>query len=141
MHIDHIWYQIFKQMVYTLVSLVLNTLQSFLFLINFLFLIPHSNSYCENSTVRKIYTGGRHNLGNDTTKGHESTVFTETICMISDLHGVPIPKINIFGKKLACYEWEPIKCILALAKFTTYKNLQARKKQQQQAVANEDPEN
>ena len=50
------------------------------------------------------------------------------------------PKINIFGKKkLACYEWEPAKSILAQAKSETYKKLHARKKQQQ-VTANEDSE-
>ena len=60
--------------------------------------------------------------------GHPSTrVYTETT------------SINIFGKKkLACYEWEPTKSILASAKYATYKNLQAKKKEQQQAAANED---
>ena len=37
-------------------------------------------------------------------------------------------------KKLACYEWEPTKSILTSAKSATYQ------KQQQQAAANEDPE-
>ena len=50
------------------------------------------------------------------------------------------PEINIFGKKkLAYYEWEPTKSIFAQAKSETYKNLHARKKQQQ-ATANEDSE-
>ena len=58
--------------------------------------------------------------------GHPSTrVYTKTT------------SINIFGKKkLACYEWEPTKSILA--KYATYKNLQVKKKEQQQAAANED---
>ena len=34
------------------------------------------------------------------------------------------------------YEWEPTKSILA--KYATYKNLRAKKKEQQQAAANED---
>ena len=42
-------------------------------------------------------------------------------------------------KKSACYEWESTKSVLAPAKSATYKDLQARKKQQQ-AAANEDPE-
>ena len=50
-----------------------------------------------------------------------------------------IPKINVFGKKLPCYEWEPLKFILAQVKSATYKNLHTRKKQQQQTAANEDP--
>ena len=51
-----------------------------------------------------------------------------------------MPKISICGKKkLACYEWEPTKPVIAQAKSVTYKSLQARKKQQQAAV-NEDPE-
>ena len=43
-------------------------------------------------------------------------------------------------KSLTCYEWEPTKSILAHAKSATYKNLHAREKQQQQAAANENPE-
>ena len=43
------------------------TLSTFKHLVDFgkvLPLIPHSNSYCESifSTIRKICTGGRHNL-------------------------------------------------------------------------------
>ena len=89
------------------------------------------------STITNICTDSHYNLGKDATKGHATTtnVFTETISIRSNLLDIPIHKINIFGKKLACYEWESIKCVLALAKPATYKNLQARKKQQ--AVANE----
>ena len=43
-------------------------------------------------------------------------------------------------KSLTCYEWEPTKSILGHAKSATYKNLHAREKQQQQAAANENPE-
>ena len=72
--------------------------------------------------IRKIFTDGRHNLEKDATQGHASTsVYTKT--------GILIPKINIFGKKkLAHYEWEPTNYVLARAKSTAYKNLQARKK-------------
>ena len=53
---------------------------------------------------------------------------------------VLIPKTNIFEKKkLSCYEWEPTKSIPAKAKSASYKNLQTRKKQHQQAAANENP--
>ena len=53
----------------------------------------------------------------------------------NNLLGILIPKMKISGKKkLACYEWEPIKSILTSAKSATYQ------KQQQQAAANEDPE-
>ena len=95
-------------------------------------------SYC----VRKICTDGRHNLGKDATPGHPSTsIYTETTSIRNNLAEIPTPKIKIFGKKkLACYEYEPTKSILAQAKSAIYKNLQARKKQQQQAAANENPE-
>ena len=57
------------------------------------------------NTVRKICTDGRHNLGKDAMQGHPSTnVYTETISIRNNLLGILIPKINIFGKKLACYE-------------------------------------
>ena len=107
-------------------------------------MIPHSNPYCESilSTVRKICTDGYHNLEKDATLGHASTnAYTETTFIRNNLLGILIPKINIFGKKkLACYEWEPTKSILAQTKSATYKKLQPRKKQQQQAAANEDAE-
>ena len=85
--------------------------------------------------MRKIYNDGRHTLGKE-------SVYTETVSIRNNLLGILIPQINIFGKKkLACYEWEPAKSIHAQAKSPTYKNLQGRtKKQQQQAVANDDPE-
>ena len=39
-----------------------------------------------------------------------------------------MPRIIIFGKKkLACYEWEPTKSILAQEKSATNKNFQVRK--------------
>ena len=97
-------------------------------------MIPHSNSYCESifSTIKKICTDGRHILGKDATPGHPSTsVYTETTSIRNNLLEILIPKVNIFRKKkLACHELEPT--ILAQAKSATYKNLQARKKQQQQ---------
>ena len=39
--------------------------------VKFLLLIPHSNAYCESifSTVKKICTNERHNLGKDPTDG------------------------------------------------------------------------
>ena len=47
--------------------------------------------------------------------------------------------MDIGKKKLACYECEPTKSILAHAESETYKNLHVRKKQQQE-TANEDSE-
>ena len=40
-----------------------------------LLLIPYSNAYCESifSTVKNICTDDKHNLGEDTTEGHDST--------------------------------------------------------------------
>ena len=65
----------------------------------------------------------------------------ETRFRRTNLLGILIPKINKFGKrKLACYEWESTKSIVAQAKSETYKNLQARVKQQQQNAADENPE-
>ena len=105
-------------------------------------MIPHSNFYCQSilSTIRKICTDARHNLEKDATQGHASTnVYTETTSIRNNLLGILMPKINIFGKKKLAYcEWEPTKSILAQVKSATYKILQARKKQQQQAAANED---
>ena len=64
------------------------------------------------------------------TQGHASTnVYTETVSIRNNLLGIPIPQINIFGKKkLACYEWEPAKSIHAQAKSAAYKNLQVGQK-------------
>ena len=52
---------------------------------------------------------------------HASTsVYTETVCLSNNLLGILTPKINTFGKKkLACYEWELTKSILAQAKSVT----------------------
>ena len=77
----------------------------------YLFLILYSNSYCE-STFRTTEI-----LGKDTTKG----VYTETLSIRNYILGILIPKVNIFGQ-LVCYEWETRKC------------------KQQQAAANNDPE-
>ena len=107
-------------------------------------MIPHSNSYYDSifCTVRKICTDGPHSLGKDATPGHPCTsVSTKTTSIRKNLLEILIPKINVCGKqKLACYEWEPTKSILAQAKSATYKNFQARTKQQQQAAANENSE-
>ena len=60
----------------------------------------------------------------DATQGHISpSVYTETTSILDNLFGILIPKINMFGKKLVCYEWKPTKCILAQEKPATYKNL------------------
>ena len=126
MHIDHICHQISKQVDLYFGQPRFKHLAEFA---KFPFLIPQNNSYCESifSTVRKTFTDCRHNLEKDATEGHAfTTVYTKTISIRNNLLGILIPKITIFGKKLACYEWEPIKCILAQAKSATYKNLQAR---------------
>ena len=69
-------------------------------LAEYLLLITHSNSYYESilSAIRKICSNGNHNLEKDATQ----------------------LKINILGKKkLACYEWELLKSILAQTKSAT----------------------
>ena len=62
MHIDHTRHQISKQTDLWTGQPRFKHLAEFA---KFLFLIPHSNSYCESifSTVRKIRTDGRHNIG------------------------------------------------------------------------------
>ena len=96
----------------------------------FLLLISHSKSYYGSifCTIRSALTVAITLGKDDTAPGHPSTsVNTKTT------------STNIFGKKkLACYEWDPTKSILAQAKSATYKNLQTNKKQQQQVAANED---
>ena len=90
----------------------------------------HSNSYCESifSTTRKICTKGCHNLVKYVKQGHTSTSReTETTSIRNNIFEILTPKIDTFGKKkLACYEWEPTKSILAQAKSETYKNFHAR---------------
>ena len=57
------------------------------------------------STVRKICTDGRHNLGKDATQGHATiSVYTEVTPIGNNFLGILILKINVFGKKLPCYE-------------------------------------
>ena len=96
-----------------------------------LLLIPHSNAYCESvfSTIGKICTDGRHNLGKDAKKGHASTsVYKDTTSIRNNLLGILITKINVFGRqKLKCYEWGPPKQVIAHAKSVTYTDLKARR--------------
>ena len=48
----------------------------------------------------------------------------KTTSIKTNLLGIQIPKIIVFGKKkLACYEWKPTKSIVAREKSATYKNL------------------
>ena len=99
MGIDHIWYQISKQIDIYSSQLCLKYLAKFA---KFLLLIPHSNSYFESifSTTRKICTDGLHSLGKGAPSNHPSTsVYTETTSIRNNLLRILIPKINIFGKK------------------------------------------
>ena len=90
-----------NKMIYTLFNLAL---------VQYLFLILYSNSYCESTfSTTEI-------LGKDTTNG----VYTETLSIRNYLLGILIPKINIFGQ-LACYEWEKRKCILCSNKICNIK--------------------
>ena len=95
-------------------------------------LIPHSNAYCESifSTVRKICTDGRHNLGKNAEQGHAATsVYNETTNVRNTLLGILLTKINIFQKKkIVCHEWKPSDKLVKAAKSATYEDLQARKK-------------
>ena len=72
MHTDHIWHQISKQIDLYSGQPCFKHLAKFA---KFLFLIPHNKSYCESifSTIRKICTDGRYNVGKDTTQGNAST--------------------------------------------------------------------
>ena len=97
-----------------------------------LLLIPHSNAYCESifSTVRKICTDGRHNLGKNATEGHAATsVYNETSNVRNTLLGILLTKINIFHKKkIQCFEWDPTERLVQEAKSVTYNALKARRK-------------
>ena len=131
---DHIWHQISKLIdLYTLANLVLNTLQS---LLNFYFwfltvihIVRVSLIQSERPAIMVAITCDQNMLATQhKLQGHASiNVYAETIYIRNNLLGILIPKINIFGKKLACSEWEPVKCILAQVKSTTYKKLQVRK--------------
>ena len=64
MHMDHIWHELSKQIdLYTL-YFGQPRFKHVAEFAKFLFLIPHSNSYCEGifNTVRKICNYGCHNL-------------------------------------------------------------------------------
>ena len=126
--IDYVWNQISK---ITVAHTGQPRFKHLAHLAKFLLLIPHSNSFCESvfSTIRKICSDGRHNLGKDATLGHASTsVYNATTSIRNNLLGILIPKINIFWKrKLACYEWEPTNKVITTAKSVSYKNLQARR--------------
>ena len=106
--IDCVWNQISK---ITVAHTGQPRFQHLAHLAKFLILIPHSDSFCESvfSTIRKICSDGRHNLGKDATLGHASTsVYNATTSIRNNLLGILIPKINLFWKrKLASYEWKP----------------------------------
>ena len=72
-------------------------------LVRVLLLIPHSNAYCESvfSTVRKICTDGRHNLGKNTTQGHgASSAYNDTAEIRNTLVGVLVTKTSSKEEKL-----------------------------------------
>ena len=77
-------------------------------LVRFHLLIPHSNSFCEGvfSTVKKILTDSRHNLGKDVIRGHaHSSVYEDETDIRNDLVGLLTAKINIFKQQqIACHE-------------------------------------
>ena len=101
-------------------------------LTRFLLLIPHSNSFCKDvfSSVKKILTDARHNLGKDVKKGHaHSRVYESETGIRNNLVGLLVTEINIFQQqKIACYQWEPSKALMKNAKSISYQNLPARKK-------------
>ena len=62
-------------------------------------LIPESNSFCEGvfSTVKKILTDSRYNLGKYLVGGHAHfNVYESETGIRNNLFGLLIPKINIF---------------------------------------------
>ena len=100
-------------------------------LARFLLLIPHSNSFCEGvfSTVKKILTDSRYNLGKDVKKGHaHSSVYEDRTGIRNNLVGLLITKINVFKQQnIKCFEWQPSKALMKDAKSVTYKNLSSSK--------------
>ena len=59
----------------------------------FLLLIPHSNCFCEGvfSTVKKILTDSRHNLGKDAIRGHaHASVYEDETGIRDNLVGLLI---------------------------------------------------
>ena len=77
------------------------------------------------STVKKILTNSRHNLGNDVKKGHaHSSVYEDRTGIGNNLVGLLITKINAFKQhNIKCFEWQPSKAMMKDAKSVTYKNL------------------
>ena len=71
-------------------------------------LLPYSNVYCESmfSTIKKICTDDRHNLGKDPTEGHAGTsVYQSTTGIRNNLVSLLISEVNIFLKQgVKCYE-------------------------------------
>ena len=68
-------------------------------LARFLLLIPHSNSFCDSvfSTVKKILTDSKQNLGKDIVgRDAHSRVYESETGIRNNLVGLIIPKINIF---------------------------------------------
>ena len=123
-----------KKLICNLVKRVWKTLQNFL---NFYFwvltVIHILRVYLVQSEIPALmgaiacYTRSQGHA----TQGHGSaSKYTEKF-FLRNLFCILIPKINILGKKkLACYEWKPRTSILAPAKSSTYKNLQAQKNQE-----------
>ena len=51
----------------------------------------------------------------------------EAISIRKNLLGILIPKISVFGKKLACYEWEPQSLLLLKQNLQHTKNFRLGK--------------
>ena len=94
----------------------------------FLLIIPHSNCFCEGvfSTVKKILTDSRHNLGKDVITGHaHPSVYEDETVIRDNLFGLLIiAKKNIFKQQqITCYEWQPLRHLFKSAKSAAYRNL------------------
>ena len=104
-------------------------------LASFLLLNRHSNAFCEGvfSTVRKILTDSRYNIGTDVKKcqTHSSVYETET-GIRNNLVGLLISKINVFKQQnIKYYQWEPSQILMKTAKSITSQNLSVSVKNSQ----------
>ena len=70
-------------------------------LVIFLVLTPYNNSFCEIifSTIKKILTDTRKNLGKDVVE-----------CITNNVLAFVIAQLNIFKQQeVVCYQWKPSK--------------------------------
>jgi hypothetical protein len=91
-------------------------------------LLPHSNAFSEGifSTIRKIVTHNRANLGQNVKEGHAaSSVYADHSGTRNTLCGLLAAKVNIF-KATSLSQWTPSAQLLSQCKQATYLTLKSR---------------